>query len=100
MSREAVAIPALGIVDDDHDRRQALGDPARGGTAATRGLHQLGLQSAVQSLAKARRDVAPLARCEAEPRVVAADRDVYPPADEASVAVGASQWVAVLDHTP
>jgi hypothetical protein len=87
--------PEARVVDDHHDRLDALGRAPGGAAAATHQLAKLGSQIGMQSIEEPRDDVAAFVWREAD-TVVAADPDVHPPADERPVAVCAAPRVAVL----
>ena len=86
------------IVDHHHDRIDALGGTAGGRATPTSQLGEFGAQIRMYTIEEPCGDVAAFAWREAK-AIVAADLDVHPPADQRSVAVGASSCVALLeDH--
>jgi hypothetical protein len=84
------------IVDNDHDRLDALGGAAGGRAQAARQLGKFQAQRRVQAIEEPSYDVASLVGCETEP-IVMIECDVHSSADERSVAVCASPCVAPLE---
>ncbi|MEA2493911.1 MAG: hypothetical protein QOJ29_1822, partial [Thermoleophilaceae bacterium] len=81
---------AVGIVDDDLDRIDALDRAARGRTAPAHELGQLAAETVVEGLVKAHPHHPSLARSQTEPSVKT-DSDVHAPADQPSRAIRTTQ---------